>query len=547
MGTYVNINGVWTELTGTDRPNVKVSGSWYGVSNIYAKVAGSWLQVYQYDNVPPTIPAPTAVNAATQQTVSWSGITDDASGVASATLYQRFVGTTTGDVAGSSYVLASFSASSTTMAVPTNRRKQGSGESWTAYYYIVAADNAGNVIAGPNSTSVATSPYDIVLPTVPTPTVVNAATQQTVSWTAITDDNTGVASATLYQRFVGTVSGDVAGSSYALAAFGASSTTMSVPTSRRKQGSGESWSAYYYIVATDNAGNSKTGSNSISTATSPYDIVGPTVPTPTVVSGGGSDTISWATVTDDNTGVASATLYQAFHNVTAGTYENKYASYSLGTGGFGSTTMTIPTARRNGTGDHYQVYYWISATDNAGNKIDGDQVGIYSPFVNTKPLGTFYFSPSSANTRNIGDTAWLNPTTEGMVGVSTTRLYGCWFYGTDTIKNLCKGWDANSGTIFVKRCSAVSPTDPNRGNTGTFYLMTHDLGSATTAATFGGTVLEQYLSGDSASAYKALDSTAISRLRSGAGQGFGLQSHSFPPGFLLGMRDFSGMITLVYS
>jgi hypothetical protein len=77
--------------------------------------------------------------------------------------------------------------------------------------------------------------------------------------------------------------------------------------------------------------------------------------------------------------------------------------------------------------------------------------------------------------------------------------------------------------------------------------MTHNLGSATIAATFGGTVLEQYLSGDNASAYKALDATAISRLQSGDGQGFGLQSHSASPGFLLGMRDFSGMITLVYS
>jgi hypothetical protein len=132
-----------------------------------------------------------------------------------------------------------------------------------------------------------------------------------------------------------------------------------------------------------------------------------------------------------------------------------------------------------------------------------------------------------------------------MVGYSSTRAYGCWFYGADTIKNACKGWDANSGTIFVKRPAA---TDTNRGNTGTFYLMTHNLGGAgATGATFGGTVLEQYLSGDNASAYKALDYTAISRLRSGDGQGFGLHSHSNAPGFLLGQRDFSGLITLVYN
>jgi hypothetical protein len=390
---------------------------------------------------------------------------------------------------------------------------------------------------------------DIVKPVVPTPTRATSGSMRldnhvdTVSWTAITDSLSGVASATVYQVYTGSTSGVVAGTTVNLVSFDAGNTTFAIPINRRQGDTGESWTVRYHIVATDRAGNSTTGTASTAAATLRYDITNPVIPTPTVVSGGGSDTISWATVTDAGSGVASAILYQAFHNVTAGTYENKYASYSLGTGGFGSTTMTIPTARRNGTGDHYQVYYWISATDIAGNAIDGDQVGIYSPFANTKPLGTFYFSPSSANTRNIGNTAWLNPTTEGMLGVSTNRLYGCWFYGTDTIKNACKGWNADSGTIFIKRPAA---TDPNRGNTGYFSLMTHDLGSATTAATFGGTVLLQYLSGDGAAAYVALDTTARSRLQSGAGQGIGLQGHD-SIGFLLGMRDFSGLITLVYN
>lgn len=434
MPTYVNVSGTWQELTGTDQPYSKVSGTWQGAKNMYAKVSGTWQQVYQYDNTGPTVPTPTVTNAATQQTVSWTAITDDASGVSSATLYQRFVGTSSGDVAGTSYSLPSFASGSTTMAVPLNRRKQGSGESWSAYYYIVASDVVGN---------------------------------------------------------------------------------------------------------------STTGSNSTSVATSPYDVVGPTVPKPTVTSGSSSDTISWTAVTDDNTGVASATLYQGVYNVTTNTYTNTYASVSIGTGGASSTTMSIPTGIRNTpTGNHYQVYYWISATDNAGNTVNGDQNGQNSAFVNTKPLGTYNFL-TGADSRNLADTAWLGTTTEGIVGYSTTsRAYGCWFYGADTIKNACKGWDADSGTIFIKRAAS---TDTNRGNTGTFYLKTHNLGSASAAATFSGTAMTAYLSGNSASAYVTINSTALTALQDGTGQGIGLYYHDTQPGFLLGARDFSGLITLVYN
>ena len=553
MPTYVHNGTAFQELTGTDQPFVNVAGTFQGVKNVYVYASGAWRTVYEYDITAPTIPTPTVVNATTSHTVSWTALSDNASGVVSATLYQRFVGSTSGDVVGSSYVLPSFGAGSTSLSVPLNRRKQGAGESWSAYYYIVATDAAGNTGTGANSASMATTPYDIVNPTIASLSAVDTTASlktdsgmQRVTWGALADDNTGVASATLRRWFYdsnGTWQGEESWN--IVGSLGGSYLDLSVPTNRRKQGSGVTWYAYYRVTVTDNAGNIATA-DAGGYVTKAYDVVAPTVPIPTVTSGGSSDTISWTAVTDDNTGVASATLYQAVYNVTANTYTNKYASVAIGTGGASSTTMSIPNAIRNTpTGDHYQVYYWISATDNAGNKVDGDQVSKYSAFVNTKPLGTYLFAPTSANTRNIGDTAWLTPTTEGMVGVSTTRAYGCWFYGDNTIKNACKGWDANSGTIFVKRCAG---TDPNRGNTGTFYLMTHDLGSAgATGATFGGTVLEQYLSGDNASAYKTLDATAISRLRSGAGQGFGLQGHSFSPGFLLGMRDYSGLITLVYN
>lgn len=281
-----------------------------------------------------------------------------------------------------------------------------------------------------------------------------------------------------------------------------------------------------------------------------YDITGPTLNTPSVTSGGSADTVSWSAITDAGSGVASATLYQYFHNVTAGTYiaGNTYSIPAPTSSG--STSMAISTSYRNTpAGNHYQVYYYLVATDNAGNSTDGSApgVGLYSAFTNTKPLGTFTFFPSSADSRNIGDTAWRGDTVEGIVGYSTTRAYGCWFYGADTIKTKCRGWNADSGSIFIKRPTLA---ETNRGQTGNFYLKTHNLGSASGAATFSGNAFSAYLSGTSGSlseAYVSLDSTALTALQDGTGQGIGMYYHDNQPGFLYGSPYGSGLITLVYN
>lgn len=282
-----------------------------------------------------------------------------------------------------------------------------------------------------------------------------------------------------------------------------------------------------------------------------YDSTAPVVPKPTVVFGGSSDTVSWTAVTDADSGVASATLYQGVYNATTNTYTNNYQSVSIGTGGASSHTFSVANAIRNTpTGNVFQVYYWISATDNVGLTTNGDQNGQYSAFTYTRPLGTYNFFATAADSRNLANSAWLGTTAEGIVGYSTTdRAYGCWFYGADTIKTACRGWNADSGTIFVKRAAGAipGPADPNRGNTGTFYLKTHDLGSASGAATFSGNALTTYLSGNSASAYVSLDYTALTALQDGTGQGIGMYFHDAQPGFLLGARDFSGLITLVYN
>jgi hypothetical protein len=288
-----------------------------------------------------------------------------------------------------------------------------------------------------------------------------------------------------------------------------------------------------------------------------FDNTGPVIAIPTVVSGGSADTVTWAAVTDAGSGVASATLNQYFHNVTANTYiaGNTYSIPSPTTSG--STSMAISNTYRNSpSGDHYQVYYYLTATDNAGNSSDGSApgVGLFSAFTNTKPLGTFNFFPSGtpvADSRNLANTAWLGTTAEGIVGLSsTTRAYGCWFYGTNTIYNKCKLWQADSGTIFVKRAAGPTPgpADPNRGNSGSWTLQGHNLGSASGAATFSGTgVSTGAMNTDSVTATVSLNSSILAGFADGSMQGIGGSAHTNQPAFLLGNRDFSGWIQLIYT
>lgn len=159
MGIYIKQSGSWTELTGTDRPYAKVSGLWKGITNAYTKVSGTWQQVYQYDSTGPTIPQPSvALTSGTVNTVSWTALSDDITGVASATVYQRFVGSTDGLVAGTSYALSSFGAGNTTFAIPSNRRNTPGGQTWAVSYYIIATDNAGNTNTGTTSPSNYTKP-----------------------------------------------------------------------------------------------------------------------------------------------------------------------------------------------------------------------------------------------------------------------------------------------------------------------------------------------------------------------------------------------------
>lgn len=274
-----------------------------------------------------------------------------------------------------------------------------------------------------------------------------------------------------------------------------------------------------------------------------YDVVGPTVPTPTVVATNGTtDTVSWGAITDASSGVSTATVYQTFTGSTSGSVAG--TSQVLTTFGADNTTFAIPTNRRNTpTGQTWQVKYRIIAEDNAGNSTTGS----YSTNHYTKPLGTYSYIPSDGDSRNLANTAWNNYTAsdEGTVGVSTTKAYGAWFYGSGafTADNFTQ-WDPDSGTIFLKRAGA---TDPFRGNSGTFSIKMHGSGTKSGAITTLGTTLSQALSGDDASAYLALEASQLANIGDGDGQGFAMTAHSTGLGFLRGQTDFSGLVTLVYS
>lgn len=270
-----------------------------------------------------------------------------------------------------------------------------------------------------------------------------------------------------------------------------------------------------------------------------YDNTAPTIPTPTVVKNGSSFDVTWGAITDSESGVASATLQQVFIGSSSG--EVNGSTYSITSGGFGggTTTMTVPTNRRNTpSGETWQVSFKITATDAANNQATGNG----SIYQYTRPYGTYSFLPTDADSYSSSNT-WTNLTAEGIVRKSTSWQHGLWFYGTN-ITDACKGHTADSGTIYVKRAGS---TDSFRGNTGTFTFRVHNLTSASGSASFAGTNATQYLSGDNADAYVTMPGDWLSAFGAGTSYGVALTDHSNQPGYLRGASDFSGLVTLVYN
>lgn len=290
MATYVYNNG-WQQLTGTDRPYVYDEANWQGVKQIYAYDNGAWRQAYQYDNTGPTIASLSAVDTTAafntdsgMQRVTWGDITDDQSGVASATLSRWFY------YFDSNYapvyqtvqtynIFASLGGSYLDLSVPTNRRKQGSGQTWFAQYSITSVDNAGNsstVTIGAPFNGIQTTTYDVTAPSVLPPSSSPNGSSYDVSWGAITDGGMGVSSATIYAVYsysgINNAGGTFVGSSHPIPSgnFGGGSTTFSVPINRRNTQGGLAWVVAYYITVTDAAGNSFQTSPSVYKYTRPY-------------------------------------------------------------------------------------------------------------------------------------------------------------------------------------------------------------------------------------------------------------------------------------
>ena len=266
-----------------------------------------------------------------------------------------------------------------------------------------------------------------------------------------------------------------------------------------------------------------------------YDNTGPTVPAPTVTATSGTlDTVYWGSILDSGSGIASATIYQTYTGSESGTVTGTSQTITDFTNGlttFAIPTTTTSTNRRNTpTGETWQVKYRIVAVDNAGNTTTGS----YSANHYTKPKGDYIVASNAADARNIGNTAWLaqDSTDEGVVGVSTTKAYGAWFYGNNAFSNVCRGWAPNSGTIFIQRPGS---SQPNRGNSGTFTIKGHQSETKSGALTYSGTAITEYISGDDGTGNPALHSTMLTNLGTDTIKGFALTDHSTGIGFLRGL------------
>ena len=201
---------------------------------------------------------------------------------------------------------------------------------------------------------------------------------------------------------------------------------------------------------TTNNDRSTSGSGSGSTMA-----IAPVIPKPTSSISGTTVTVSWGAITDANSGVASATLYELFIGSTSGFVGG--SSYSIPSNQWsgGSTTFTTPSNRRTTpTSESWQVTYYIIATDNVGKSGQGEAATNRW----TKPLGTFYITASSHGTYG-SSSGWRNDLGNygsifaGWWNTTYGYQYGHWFYGSN-VYNTAKGFVPDTATIRTYRSSA---------------------------------------------------------------------------------------------
>ena len=274
---------------------------------------------------------------------------------------------------------------------------------------------------------------------------------QRVTWGAITDNQSGVASATLSRWFYSSDGVWQAEQTWNISSFlSGSYLDLSVPTTRRKQGSGVTWYTYYRITSVDNAGNSSTLDAGFY-ATTTYDITAPSVSPPSSSPNGSSYDVSWGAITDGGMGVSSATIYALYYGTSSGFVAG--ASYAIPSGSFGggSTTFGVPLDRRNTPGGQtWVVTYYIIATDAAGNSYQtGSATNRY-----TRPYGTYEITANASSSYDTTIPRWF-PTDftapyDVRAGGGTNYYQGFFFYGSK-LADACLGFEPDNATLFAQR------------------------------------------------------------------------------------------------
>lgn len=284
---------------------------------------------------------------------------------------------------------------------------------------------------------------------------------QRVTWGAITDNQSGVASATLSRWFYSSDGVWQAEQTWNISSFlSGSYLDLSVPTTRRKQGSGVTWYTYYRITTVDNAGNNSTLDAGFY-ATTTYDVTAPSVSPPSSSPNGSSYDVSWGAITDGGMGVSSATIYALYYGTSSGFVGG--ASYVIPSGSFGGglTTFGVPTDKRNTPGGQtWVVTYYIIATDAAGNSYQtGGATNRY-----TRPYGTYEITANASSSYDSTIPRWF-PTNftdpyDVRSGGGTNYYTGLFFYGSK-LADACLGFEPDNATLFAQRKASL-------GNSGTY-------------------------------------------------------------------------------
>jgi hypothetical protein len=292
---------------------------------------------------------------------------------------------------------------------------------------------------------------------------------QRVTWGAITDAGSGVASATLSRWFY-QYDGNYAPvyqtvDTYSIStSLGGSYLDLSVPINRRKQGSGQDWYAQYSITSVDNAGNSSTvtiGAPFAGIKTTTYDVTAPSVSPPTSSPNGSDFTVSWGAITDGGMGVDTVYIHPLYYGTSSGLVAGTRWKIPSGSFGGGSTTLSVPLNKRNTPGgETWVVTYYIIATDAAGNSYQtGGSANKY-----TRPYGTYNITANASSSYDTTIPRWfptdfVNPY-DVRAGGGTNYYQGYFFYG-DKLANACLGFEPDNATLFAQRRAS-------QGNSGTY-------------------------------------------------------------------------------